>query len=59
MGCMCDGEPPQEFRELYRQEYHMGKFNLYAIYLLCDSVFAEVSRMLVFEFYPLCVTPFF
>jgi hypothetical protein len=46
---MCDGGPPQEFGELYRQEYGAGKFDLYVIHLLCNSVFMKVSRVSVFE----------
>jgi hypothetical protein len=45
---MCDGGPPQEFGELYGQEYCAGEFDLYAIHSLRDSVFAKVSRVSVF-----------
>jgi hypothetical protein len=46
---MCDSGPPQEFGELYGQEYGVGEFNLYAIHSLCNSVFMKVSRVSVFR----------
>jgi hypothetical protein len=45
---MCNGRPPQEFGELYGQEYGTGKFDLYVIHSLHDSVFMKVSRVSVF-----------